>query len=97
VPVLTAACASIPIARRSEIFCCASGILQFPDVDLTTLPRAGGSIREARYGLGSARDMPAAGFVRQVLEQFAGGLPDPVTLRAAVVGGIPRRRPAARG
>jgi hypothetical protein len=32
----------------------------------------------------------AAGFVRQVLEQSAGGLPaELVTLRAAVVGGFP--------
>jgi len=38
---------------------------------------------------GSTRDMPAAGFVRQVLEQSAGGLPaELVTLRAAVVGGF---------
>jgi hypothetical protein len=43
--------------------------------------------------------MPAAGFVRQVLEQSAGGLPcvQWVTLWAAVVGGFPAgglQRPA---
>jgi hypothetical protein len=89
VPVLTA-CASIPIARRSEIFCCAGGVLQFPDVDMH--PRAGGSIRLVWTPAGSTRDecqRPAS--CGKVLEQSARW---PVctivgTSRAAVVGGFP--------
>src|SRR6516165_7437413 len=84
----------IPIARRSEIFCCGSGVLQFPDVDFP-----GDASTRRRVDLmvvgPSPPDRPetcqrpascgqGAGAVREVA-----CLHHPGTLRAAVVGGFP--------
>jgi hypothetical protein len=85
---------SIPIARRSEIFCCDGGVLQFPDVVLWLTDEA--TRRRVDPVLcnsaGSTRDMPAAGFVRQGAGAVRRGghvCAEMVTSRAAVVGGFP--------